>query len=390
MFGYPCFITSVTLLITCSLLISSPEFSPTEPPDYHHKDQQRQLRTISPAPLHPPSRPSATVSDHHHTPSSSGSTSSHDPKLLSLSSHTDMSTTRYGSGGQNNKRSPQPKAEVSATTSSSGVSREASRGSDTGTASVDRGSSDQVRGNQGAGMESSSGGGGSSDKRKGSKQSSRKSASIADKEGSNSNQWNNQRNRPRDVRGWAKTPSPTSAPIVATKGVSSNSSIPSMYKTENTSSEGKPIQSHSTRGKASATKETSSSSSRGQRSSHAFSAAGQRHPRDPSPSSSSVGSSNNETNYPSSAKHTTGSSWSKSIYSNPPPDRPHHHHHHQQHSSTKPPSPYEDRGQYVWDSSQESDSGDWDDEVDLEDQLLWDGSCSTDDDKISEFLVYHS
>ena len=349
------------------------EFSPTEPPD-HHQDQS-QLCPLSPPVLVPPSsRPSATTTtEEHHHPSSA----SHTPKP----SCTDMSATRYG--GQN-KRSPQPKAEVSSSSSKG-------RGSDTGSAPIDKNRNDHVRGNQGAGLEGS--GSSSTERRKGSKQVSSRKGGIGSKEG-NSNQWNNQKNRSsREVGGvWAKTPSPTttSAPVVATRGVSSNSSAPSLHKTETTmSSEGKLIQSQSTRSKSS-TKQ-SSTTSKGHRSNHTSELVHQP-TRDSSPSSSSV-SSSNETSYQSA--------WGKNIYSSIPPassDK-----HQSGHtpappttsssssslsgslpSNQKPPC-YEERG--GWSTSQDSDLGEWGNEVDLEDHVVWPSTCSTDDDKISKCIL---
>ena len=333
-----------------SILSPSPEFSPTEPPDHHHK----YIQPLSPA--HPPSRPSATLLDYRPP------YSSHDPKLP-LTSHTDMSATRYV--GQASKRSPQPKAEVS----SSSVSKGSSRGNDTGMSSLEQNRNDHIRGNQGAGLSDSTSGGGAEKK----KAPSAKPARKANEKDSGS--WNaDGKSRSRDT-GMTKLSSPTATihpPVVATRGVSSNSFASSTHsKADTTANDGKTTQSHSTRGKA-----PSRQSTKGHRSN-------QTPARDPSPSSSSVGSSANEYNYSSSAS-TKDSSWSKTIYST---DK--HHGSTISPTSTLPGSSsltnqkplYEDKDEFMWSTSQESNSADWGAEVDLEEQLLW--SSSTDDDKIN-------
>lgn len=333
---------------------SPPEFSPTEPPDHHHK----YIQQLPPA--HPPSRPSATLLDYQPP------YSSHDSKLP-LTSHTDMSATRYV--GQASKRSPQPKAEVS----SSSVSKGSSRGNDTGVSSLDRNRNDHIRGNQGAGFPDSmymSGGG--------AEKKAKPVRKVVNRDGS-SNQWNDHKNRSRDV-GLMKLPSPTTAihpPVVATRGVSSNSSASFTHsKTETTSNDSK-TQSHAIRGKAPAKQ-----SAKGHRSNQTPSESAQR---DPSPSSSSVGSSANEYNYSSSTKAPADSSWNETIYPSTPVDK-----HPTPSTSALPsgnssanqkPSLYEEKEEYMWNTSQESDATDWGAEADLEEQLLW--SSSTDDDKIN-------
>lgn len=278
-----------------------------------------------------------------------------------------MSATRYV--GQASKRSPQPKAEVS----SSSVSKGSSRGNDTGVSSLDRNRNDHIRGNQGAGFPDSMSGGGAEKKAKPVRK-------VVNRDGS----WNDHKNRSRDV-GLVKLPSPTSAihpPVVATRGVSSNSSSFTHSKTETTANDSKTTQSHSIRGKAPAKQ-----SAKGHRSNHISSESAQR---DPSPSSSSVGSSANEYNYSSSVstKVPADSSWNETIYPSTPVDK--------HPRSTTPPtsalpsvsssanqksSLYEEKEEYIWSTSQESDTADWGTEVDLEEQLLW--SSSTDDDKIN-------
>lgn len=272
-----------------------------------------------------------------------------------------MSATRYV--GQASKRSPQPKAEVS----TSSVPKGSSRGNDTGVSSLEQNRNDHIRGNQGAGLSESVSGGGAEKKKAPSAKPARK---ANDKD---SGSWNTDgKSRSRDA-GLAKLPSPTATihlPVVATRGISSNSSTSSTHsKADNT--DGKTTQSHSARGKAPARQST-----KGHRSN-------QTPARDPSPSSSSVGSSANEYNYSSSAS-IKDSNWSKAIY---PTDK-----HHGTNisptstlpggnSSTNQKPLYEDKDEFMWSTSQESNSADWAAEVDLEEQLLW--SSSTDDDKIN-------
>lgn len=283
-----------------------------------------------------------------------------------------MSATRYGS--QANKRTPQPKAEASSSFKGAGTSR----GSNAGV-SVERNRNEQVRGNQGAaGSESSSSA--VADKKKGS--ASKPGRKLADKDGSGS-QWNNHKNKSRDV-GWVRTLSPntSSAPVMATRGISSNALTTSSthHKTDPTSSEGKQVQSHPTKAKTSA--KQSSSSSRGHRSNHTSEC---RHARASSPP---VSNAVNETNYPSlsSTKMPSDSIWSKTIYPNASDKT-------QPSNNAVPPASaapsnlssdqkpvYEDREEFLWSASQDSDSGDWSNEADLENQLLQ--SSSTDDEKI--------
>lgn len=400
------------------------DFSPTEPPDHHHKDRHLSpLHPPSPHPhppsLHPPSRPSATLSQQHPY-------SSRDPKLHPPpSSRTDMSTTRHGE--QASKRSPQPKAEVS----TSCMSKGSSRGNNTAmssSSSAERNRNDQVRGNQGAGLEPAPTGGGGAEKKR-----AKTARKVVDS--------NNQKNRSRDL-GVVKTPPPSSAPAggcdvgvvktpppttanvssatprlplnavstrvsppttstrtastrgasptapVATRGVASDTTP---LKPE-TSESKTNVQSHSTRGKK--------QSSRGHRLSHTPLETSHRHPRDPSPSSSSVGSSthDNSSSSNTNTKTTADSGWAKPIYSNSPSDK-------QLHTTTTTTTPtttpptsdnpstnqkpgLENKEDFLWSASQESDTGDWgNDVVDLEDQLLW--SSSTDDDKII-YSEWHS
>ncbi len=275
-----------------------------------------------------------------------------------------MSATRHG--GQASKRSPQPKAEV-VTSSSSSKGGGSSRGSDTGS-SAERNRNDHIRGNQGAGLESSLSGVAAGDRKK--TKSSRKNA----EKDVGSNHWNNQKNRSREAgSNWVKTPSPTSANApVATKGASSNNHTPSS-KPEG---EEKPAQSHTTnRGKSSGKQP----STKGHRSNHTYSEPGHCQ-RDLSPSSSSVGSSTNDTSY--SKVPVEPSSWTKSIYPSPQSDKPH------PPSSTTTPSERKggesrEGGEYMcWHSGGSDCEGDWNGEGDM-DQLLW--SSSTDDYKIRKF-----
>ena len=271
------------------------------------------------------------------------------------------------------------------TTSTAAITfKGATRGSET----ADRNRNDHVRGNQGAGLDSTSSLLGSSEKRK-DKKLSRKGNAVA--KDANSNQWNNQKNRSRDVGGgvWSKTPSPTttSAPIhvIATRGVSTNSSTSSnsvQHKSvESVSGEGKPSQSQPTtattisssssnaRGKTTG-KSSSSSSARDHRSNHTPSEPG---PRDPSPALS-YSSSTNESSFSSS-------SWTKNIYS---ADKSVSHAPNTSGSltlSNQKASSYEEREDYMWSTSQESD---WGNEPGLD---IWASTCSTDDDKISKSQV---
>jgi hypothetical protein len=188
---------------------------------------------------------------------------------------------------------------------------------------------------------------------------------VADKEGS-SNQLSDHKNQSRDM-GKLASPTTLHPPVVATRGVSSNSSTSATRsKAETTANDGKTTQSHSTRGKA-----TAKQSTKGHRSNHTPLDPIQR---DPSPSSS-VGSSANEYNFSTSKPD---SSW-RNIYASTPgaatsptssvPSG--------NSSTNQKPLSYEDKDEYLW-TSQESD---WGAEADLEEQLLL--SSSTDDDKIN-------
>lgn len=229
--------------------------------------------------------------------------------------------------------------------------------------SVERNRNDHIRGNQGAGLESSN-------ERKKAK-SSRKNA---DKDVS-SNHWNNQKNRSREVcSNWVKTPSPTctNAPM-STKGVSfNNNPIPSTKQ----EAEEKTAQSHinTSRGRSSGKQ----ASNKGHRSNHTYL---DRQQRDPSPSSSSVGSSvTMETNYSKPSHDSTN--WSKTIYSSSQADKLHS-------GSQQKGRGYREEGEeYMCWTSEESGSeeGDWN-EGDMMDQLLW--SSSTDDYKIRKYGFYN-
>ena len=289
-----------------------------------------------------------------------------------------MSATRYG--GQTSKRTPQPKAEVSPSSSTSKPSVTGnSRGSE---GSSERNRNDQVRGNQGAGYES---------KRSSNLKAVRK---TTDKDGS-SNSWNNQKNRSRDVR-WARMPFPAvSNASMSTREITSTTF--SSHKTEVNSGDPKASsQTHSsTRGRA----PSKQSSTRGCRSNSTTSSeSGRQHGQDHSPPCSVTDSTNEDSYLSSSTKAPVETNWSKKIiYSNSsgkdlqcnlsptPATLP-------DDSSEHKPHLYGDKEVYLWTSSQElEDTGDWGDEMDLEDpQLIW--SRSTDDAKIREsvFIVYMS
>ena len=285
-------------------------------------------------------------------------------------------TTR--SGEQTSKRTPQPKAEVFPSTSGPGTSRNSEPAP-----GVERNRNEQVRGNQGVGLDSYS------ERRKGvSSKSGGRRMVIYDKEMATLNPHVNQKNRIRDV-GNVKTPSPTtSSPPIATKGVSSSSSTTSSSARKvDSTSDGKPVQSHSRGGRSLKQTSTRTHRSNPTSSSSSSSESVRRQARDhSSPSSAVSNNSSHDTRYSSSStKVPVESNWNKIIgypnastseqhQRNKTPERslPH------AHSEQKPL--YDEKEDYTWDSSQESLPGEW--EVSVDENLLW-----TDDDKLRKSIT---
>ncbi len=271
-----------------------------------------------------------------------------------------MSVTRHRA-----KRSPQPKAEMSPSSST-----HPHKAGSSSHGSGDHNRNDQIRGNQDASSEPC----GDNRKKAPLKSSSRRGL---DREGSNvSNATGKMR---RDLN-WMNTTAIGSAPVATKGGVSSGSSTSNSSSSTTTSnvssSEGGKASippSHSVKGKsAPGNKKQQHQSSVGTRGHRSNSDVLRHMPDSPPPPSFPMNNHTGLDHQLSTTGESSSSSWSKSIYSSSKTSVTSNHTDH--HS----PTPYDNKSEFLWTSSQ--DSMDWNDVADLESQLLW--AQSTDDDKI--------
>jgi len=280
-----------------------------------------------------------------------------------------MSATRHRT-----RRSPQPKAEASPPSSTQPQKSGGSQGLPGG----ELVQNDQIRGDVDASSEHSA------EVRK--KASKIRKASDKD---SSSLALTNQKIPLKDL-GWSKPAGPIGSVPVATKGgvsagnSTSSSSASTTTSHVNSSEGGKTVipLSQSVKGKSS----TGGNNSNKQQPSavgprgHRSNSDSLRHhmPDSPPPPPFPMN------NHPTLDHHldSTPSSWSKSIYGSGKTPLS------SNHTDRNSPTPYDNKGDFIWPSPSSQNSMNWTDEADLESQLLW--AQSTDDDKIRESLHLHS
>ena len=357
------------------------DFSQAGLPMLLHKNKTP--RSISPPPSPLRYSPTSTSSS-----SSCSSSLQEDRKMPHplLSSGTDMSATQHR--GQTNKRRPQPKAEVSPSSSlhvPQGTTRQAALAENTHRTGpnvlVEQSRNYQAQGNLGAKLHSGPGGGGGVNRRRGESQGSKTSNhKVVDKDGNVLTLVSGRETTHlQEVPGWAKAPCIQGTGPVATRGVVSSgacttTSSSATITSQSVSSNGGELPTSRSSSKHSlSSKQLFSTVSRGHRSNYSSEAVSKLIP-DHLPSQDHTPlplAPYAALDHPSTRMATLSTS-ARALKLDPPlTDR----HGDDCHSPSL---------EYVWSSSQESLSSDWEDDTEPESLQL--GAHITDDDKIGEAL----